>query len=300
MELIEKYNVVGMDTEFPGIVFRPDEMEMNHYNDPNLLNYTTIRMNVDNLKLIQIGITLCDEKGNLPDGISTWQFNFKFDLKKDMIREESINMLINAGIKFDDLSRKGIEHKAFAEYLISSGLLLNDEIKWVCFHGGFDFGYLIKMVIGESLPEEEKDFYNLLTTYFPIFYDVKTMIKDIDYFKALGLSKLASELFLKRVGTSHQAGSDSLLTLAVYFKLREQTLSDANESKYVNMLHGLKSNAEEYMNPNLWYNYLSSDYPFMMINNYQPNAMMRGNYYQDTQAQMSRFGYFSDCGIQKK
>jgi CCR4-NOT transcription complex subunit 7/8 len=43
--------------------------------------YQFIKMNVDNLKLIQVGFTLTDEDGNLPEGISTWQFNFKFDIK---------------------------------------------------------------------------------------------------------------------------------------------------------------------------------------------------------------------------
>lgn len=37
-----------------------------------------MRCNVDLLKLIQLGVTLSDEDGNLPDKC-TWQFNFKFD-----------------------------------------------------------------------------------------------------------------------------------------------------------------------------------------------------------------------------
>lgn len=38
-----------------------------------------MRCNVDMLKIIQIGITLCDDDGNSPE-IATWQFNFTFDL----------------------------------------------------------------------------------------------------------------------------------------------------------------------------------------------------------------------------
>jgi CCR4-NOT transcription complex subunit 7/8 len=38
-------------------------------------------MNVDNLKMIQIGITLANEMGEFPEDVSTWQFNFKFDLE---------------------------------------------------------------------------------------------------------------------------------------------------------------------------------------------------------------------------
>lgn len=40
-----------------------------------------IRENANNLKLIQLGITLSGEDGTYPKPISTWQFNFKFDLK---------------------------------------------------------------------------------------------------------------------------------------------------------------------------------------------------------------------------
>jgi hypothetical protein len=44
-------------------------------------HYQTLRCNVDLLKIIQLGITLCDERGNLPESVCTWQFNFKFNLK---------------------------------------------------------------------------------------------------------------------------------------------------------------------------------------------------------------------------
>ncbi len=45
------------------------------------MNYRNIKQNVDNLKMIQIGITLSNENGEMPEETSTWQFNLKFDLK---------------------------------------------------------------------------------------------------------------------------------------------------------------------------------------------------------------------------
>ena len=45
------------------------------------IEYRTIKMNVDKLKVIQVGISIADEEGYVPPGIGTWQFNFKFDLK---------------------------------------------------------------------------------------------------------------------------------------------------------------------------------------------------------------------------
>ena len=71
---------------------------------------------------------------------------------------------------------------------------MNEDIKWITFHGGFDFAYLIKMLNGQNLPKDDNGFYNLLKIYFPQFYDVKYMVKDIDSLKAGGLSKLASDL----------------------------------------------------------------------------------------------------------
>ena len=93
-------------------------------------------MNV--LKLIQIGITISNEKGEVPKENLTWQFNFKFDLRyrpfikiiifkitlkhsKDDNLPEAISLLKNSGINFDLLKVKGIDHDLFAEFLISSG-----------------------------------------------------------------------------------------------------------------------------------------------------------------------------------
>ena len=44
---LEKYNFVAMDTEFPGIVYQLKDWVKDFY-------YKTIKMNVDNLKVIQV------------------------------------------------------------------------------------------------------------------------------------------------------------------------------------------------------------------------------------------------------
>lgn len=71
---------------------------------------------------------------------------------------------------------------------------MNDDIKWISFHGGFDFAYIIRMLNNQSLPADEAGFYNLLTTYFPLFYDIKYMIRDISSMKGSGLNKIAGDL----------------------------------------------------------------------------------------------------------
>ena len=56
--------------------------------------YQLLRCNVDLLKIIQLGLTFLDKNGNTPsDGITTWQFNFKFNLTEDMYAEESVGKL---------------------------------------------------------------------------------------------------------------------------------------------------------------------------------------------------------------
>lgn len=75
--LIQKYPYIAMDTEFPGIVARP----LGNFRSQAEFAYQTLRCNVDLLKIIQLGITLSDEGGNLAPDICTWQFNFKFSLQ---------------------------------------------------------------------------------------------------------------------------------------------------------------------------------------------------------------------------
>eukprot|EP00916_Digyalum_oweni_P026269 GHVL01043183.1.p1 GENE.GHVL01043183.1~~GHVL01043183.1.p1 ORF type:complete len:115 (+),score=9.43 GHVL01043183.1:31-375(+) len=72
---LENHKYVAMDTEFPGIVVKPTNIKSG-----GDYNYQTVKLNVDMLKVIQLGITFADEFGNLPEGICTWQFNFQFDL----------------------------------------------------------------------------------------------------------------------------------------------------------------------------------------------------------------------------
>ena len=50
---------------------------------------------------------------------------------------------------------------------------LNEEVKWIVFHGGFDFGYLIEMLHHSGLPEKSDEFMKLLNLYFPTIIDLK-------------------------------------------------------------------------------------------------------------------------------
>ena len=102
-ELLDEYNYIGMDSEFPGTVYNVKKYTNDFY-------YKTLKLNVEQLKLIQLGITITNENGEYPKNIPyhTWQFNFEFDINKDQYNEQSINLLKKSGINFEKLKKNGI------------------------------------------------------------------------------------------------------------------------------------------------------------------------------------------------
>lgn len=191
------------------------------------------------LKIIQLGITLADEQGNFPPDVCTWQFNFKFSLENDTYSQESIDLLTNCGIEFDRFERDGMDTAAFGELLVTSGLVLMPNVKWITFHSGYDFGYLLKVLMANPLPADEAPFFDILRLFFPSFYDIKYLMKTCKSLKG-GLQDIADDLGIERIGIQHQAGSDSLLTAKAFFKIRHVFFEDhMDDTKYSGFLFGL-------------------------------------------------------------
>eukprot|EP00959_Pyramimonas_sp_CCMP1952_P286454 5989896-Pyramimonas_sp.AAC.2 len=140
------------------------------------------------------------------------------------------------------LEERGIDITRFGELLMSSGIVLNDEIRWITFHSGYDFGYLLKVVTCTPLPATEDDFFELLRLYFPCVYDMKYLMKFCGSLHG-GLNKLAEQLEVERIGPQHQAGSDSLLTSITFFQLCNSFFGLQNDvdrmEKYSGILYGL-------------------------------------------------------------
>ena len=202
-------------------------------------HYQTMRVNVDLLRVIQLGLTFADESGELAEGVPTWQFNFRFSLGEDIYAQDSIDLLGRAGIDFAEHRERGIDVEHFGELLLSSGLVLTDEVKWVSFHSGYDFGYLIKLLTALPLPADEQQFFALMRQYFPVLFDVKQLMTVNDGLRG-GLQRLADDLALERVGPMHQAGSDSLLTCAAFFRLRKSFFGGRlDERRFAGVLYGL-------------------------------------------------------------
>jgi len=238
-DAIEKYPYIAMDTEFPGVVARP----IGSFKTSSDYHYQTMRCNVDLLKIIQIGITLCDDEGHFSEDVCSWQFNFQFDIQEDMYSHESIELLHKSGIDFRRHEAEGIQPKDFAEMLITSGLVLCEDPKWVSFHSGYDFGYLVKLLTCTNLPSTEDEFFDIFSLWFPTVYDVKYMLRACKGLKG-GLQEVADDLGVMRIGPTHQAGSDSLLTAATFFKMRELYFNDQlDDDEYNGKLYGLGKTA---------------------------------------------------------
>lgn len=234
-KLIQKYNYVAMDTEFPGVVAKP----MGNFKSQSSFAYQQLRCNVDILNIIQLGLSLSDEHGQRPDSIHTWQFNFCFSLENDMYSQESIDLLIDAQIDFEKHMEIGIDPKEFGALLFTSGLIMSEHIVWISFHSAYDFAYLIKILTGNLMQEKEEDFYRFMGILFPIFYDIKYLMKFTDYVRK-GLQEISNDLGVVREGTAHQAGSDALLTSQAFFKAMEIVLKREDLSAMSCRLYGIE------------------------------------------------------------
>ncbi|XP_047335802.1 probable CCR4-associated factor 1 homolog 11 [Impatiens glandulifera] len=257
---IKVFNVIRMliplsvyasfDMEFPGTIFHPNVPKHLLSSLNPITNYLYLKANVDAMKLIQVGLTL----STVPDpysGIVTsyvWQFNlsdFDADSDFDHRNPNSIALLRENGIDFSRNKFEGINSSLFGSLLISSGLLCGvSHLNWVTFHGAYDFGFLIKILTQRPLPPDLITFMRLVRGIFgEVVFDLKHIVK---FCKGLygGLSRLAETLNVDRIsGQSHQAGSDSLLTMHVFFKVKEIHFNgylDFHLNRFKGIIHGLE------------------------------------------------------------
>ncbi|KAI9114243.1 hypothetical protein K1719_014893 [Acacia pycnantha] len=215
---IPYFSFASFDTEFPGTIIIPNVDKHIYPMLSPTTNYSFMKINVDVLNIIQLGLTLSDSNGNLPkfgtQNGHIWQFNFSdFDVERDYQKVES-------------------------------GLLFNSHLTWVTFHSSYDFGFLIKLVIGRQLPPNVHEFKHLVAQFFgPKTYDMKHIIKFCNGLCG-GLERVAMLLNVNRVvGNSHQAGSDSLLILKTFMKLKDVYFNEHRLlEKFQGILYSLEVN----------------------------------------------------------
>jgi CCR4-NOT transcription complex subunit 7/8 len=59
-----------------------------------------------------------------------------------------MELLQRSGLDFERHRTAGIPHALLGEYLTTSGLCLNPNVRWLTFHGGVDFAYILKCLTG--------------------------------------------------------------------------------------------------------------------------------------------------------
>ncbi|XP_020259053.1 probable CCR4-associated factor 1 homolog 11 [Asparagus officinalis] len=234
--LRKSFNFVIIDTEFPGFLRSTprgaSEEEI----------YSALKYNVDNMKLVQLGITLSNGKISL-----AWQFNLKdFDHEADNRSEDSIELLKRSGIDFDKNRKYGISADVLSIGLTEKLIAGCEGLKWITFHGLYDLAYLIKLVYKMPLPETLAGFLGLVRILFgPMVYDVKYMAKRCSaYFAEVGLVKLSKMLGINWRGKPHQAGHDSLLTAKVFWEMMNK-FDGFKEDEHAGILYGFEENARK-------------------------------------------------------
>ncbi|XP_074580839.1 putative CCR4-associated factor 1 homolog 11 [Curcuma longa] len=127
--LRRSFPIVAIDTEFSGF------LRITPRRAPEEERYRDLKYNVDNLLVIQLGITLFDASGNRPLPQPTWQINFSdFDPEIDPCSPEAIRLLENSGIDMQRQRREGVSS-------IRCGALLQEKLfggggcSFVTFHG---------------------------------------------------------------------------------------------------------------------------------------------------------------------
>lgn len=243
-QLVPQYGYITVDVKFPGILARP----IGTFHSTTEFHYQTLRANIDLIEPVQIGLTITDAQGNIPPGTpGTWQFNMKFDPNDQMCSQDGLEILRRSGLDLEKHRSDGIEPFELAEVLTSSGLLLSDEVTWITFHAGYDLGLVLAMLRQKAVPAERSDFLKLLEVYFPIVWDVKTLVKAFNLSAKNFLHEVAEDFQLIRGTAFLPAGADSRLAALCFYEILRSYGENLRPAR--NCLFGLGEEPTAFLNP---------------------------------------------------
>ena len=102
-----------------------------------------------------------------------------------MYARESVDLFEKAQYDFRSHETNGIDPEAFGALLTSSGLVLNEETRWISSHAAYDIGFLMKLMLAKQLPEKKMKFKEYMDLCFPTLYDIRYLIKCPKYVYAV-------------------------------------------------------------------------------------------------------------------
>jgi hypothetical protein len=133
--------------------------------------------------------------------------------RDDIYAQESIDLLARSGVDFRKHEEQGIDTHEFGALFMMSGVVLNDNVKWISFHSGYDFAYLLKVLSCQPLPDDDSEFFELLRLFFPCLFDLKHMMRSCQSLRG-GLQQLADDLKVPGFSVS---GSCALIVSFIFF-----------------------------------------------------------------------------------
>lgn len=197
---------IALDTEFPGFLYQEPKGALWS------ARYQALRLNVEMLRPIQIGLALAACDGTIQ---GVWTFNFQFNAASDWHTEAGISFLLSAGVDLPRHAEEGIDPRFFGRRIARSNLFRRDALQrlWITFSGAYDLAYMLKILTTEPLPEDAHTFDIELATFCPIRIDLQ------DSMRMGSLESLVRMHGVERCGQAHTAGSDALATLELYLRV---------------------------------------------------------------------------------
>ena len=259
--LLASYPFVAIDTEYPGTVHRPPPGRSAAQLAPPE-QYALVKANVDELTVVQLGLTLCDEYGNIPVALDgggrplevAWEVTFSdFDARRDRHAPESVEFLRSSGIDFDRSRARGVASAAFAAKLaavLSSAReqRRGGELTWAKFGGAYDFAYLVKMLAGgRPLPGTWHEFVAQARALLGgRLFDAKYMAEHCECADLCGgLRRVAARLSVQRRDSPEPpppaclAGGKSHSACRIYTAMRRRILYRDGGASHQGLMDGL-------------------------------------------------------------
>lgn len=239
---LEQCPYVSMDTEFPGVIHHPSK---HHALLTPSERYAALKSNVDALHLIQVGLAFAPSP-DAPPSVA-FEINLReFDPRVHRHAPDSVSLLAAHGLDFDAHRERGVDARVFAALLMSSGLVCSGShaaapVTWVTFHSAYDFGYLVKLLVGRKLPRTLPEFLGLVRVFFgDDVYDIRHVMTRCGGLYG-GLDRVAASLGVAReAGRAHQAGSDSALTWDAFRRIRQVYFAKESVRGFAGVLFGLE------------------------------------------------------------